>query len=73
VSRWFVEEHDIRLRQKDDGEHDPHLPAAGEICAVFCEIALPEAETGENLLGLGGEGVAVLRIEPGYGGFVILQ
>ncbi len=73
VVRRLVEEHDVRLGKEDDGEHDPHLPAAGEIAAVLLEIAVPESEAGEDLLGSCRKGVTVLRVETGDGVFVVLQ
>ena len=69
----LVEEHDVRPGEEDDGEHDPHLPAAGEIPAVLGEIAFPKPESGEDLFRLRLEGVAVLRLEAGDGVFVLLQ
>ena len=71
--RRLVEEHDIRLGEEDDGEHDPHLPAAGEITAVLLEIAVPKSESGEDLPGLCRKGVTVLRVESGHGVLILLQ
>ena len=61
----LVEEHDVRPGEEDDGEHDPHLPASGELPTVLCKIAVPETETGEDLFCLRREGITVFGVEIG--------
>ena len=63
VVRGLVEEQQRGLLQKEFGERDAHLPAAGELFGAALPVFLGEAEAAEDCTDLGVECVDVVRVE----------